>query len=46
MSERNGLASLFSDRKIGTKVAIGFGCVLAILAVVSGMTWSAFRSSA
>jgi methyl-accepting chemotaxis protein len=46
MSERNGLASLFIDRKIGTKVAIGFVCVLAILAVVSGVVWSAFRSSA
>ncbi len=46
MSKRNGLASLFIDRKIGTKVAIGFVCVLAILCVVSGMAWSAFRSSA
>ncbi len=46
MAERNGLMSLFSDRKIGTKVGLGFVCVLAILAVVSATAWSAFQSSA
>ena len=46
MRERNGLVSLFTDRRIGAKVAFGFVCVLAVLAVVSAMAWSAFRTSA
>jgi methyl-accepting chemotaxis protein len=45
MNDTNGLSSLFVDRKIGTKVALGFVCVLAILATVSAMAWSGFHSS-
>jgi hemerythrin-like metal-binding protein len=46
MSERNGLSSLLTDRGISTKIGLGFACVLAILAIVSTMAWSAFESSA
>jgi methyl-accepting chemotaxis protein len=46
MSSYNAVASLFADRKINTKIALGFACVLAILAAVSGTAWFAFRSSA
>jgi methyl-accepting chemotaxis protein len=46
MSERNGLSSLLTDRKISAKVGLGFACVLTILAIVSGMAYSAFVSSA
>jgi methyl-accepting chemotaxis protein len=46
MSDSNGLTSLFVDRKISTKITLGFVCVLAILATVSAMAWSGFRSSA
>ncbi len=46
MSDSSGLTSLFTDRKINTKVGFGFACVLAIMAVVSVTAWSAFRSSA
>jgi methyl-accepting chemotaxis protein len=46
MRERNGLVSLFTDRRIGAKVAFGFVCVLAVLAVISAMAWSAFRTAA
>ena len=31
MSDRNGLTSLLTDRKIDIKVGLGFVCVLAIL---------------
>ncbi len=34
-----GLIRLFTDRKIGTKVAIGFGCVLALMTAVSGTSY-------
>jgi methyl-accepting chemotaxis protein len=46
MGDRNALTALFADRKIGTKVGFGFACTLVILAVVSAMAWSAFRTSA
>ncbi len=46
MSDRNGLTALVTDRKIGTRIGLGFACVLVVLAVVSGMAWYAFRSSA
>ncbi|HEX3996186.1 MAG TPA: HAMP domain-containing protein, partial [Acetobacteraceae bacterium] len=46
MSAHTGLASLFTDRKIRTKVSLGFVCVLAILASVSGMAYIAFQSAA
>jgi methyl-accepting chemotaxis protein len=42
MSDRNGLLSLFTDRKISTKVAAGFGVVLVILAVSSAVAYVAF----
>ncbi|HEX3995048.1 MAG TPA: hypothetical protein VHX39_28060, partial [Acetobacteraceae bacterium] len=42
----NGLTSLLTDRKISTRIGLGFACVLAVLLVVSGITWYAFRSSA
>jgi methyl-accepting chemotaxis protein len=37
-----GVTRLFTERKIGTKVAIGFGCVLAIMAVVSATSYLSF----
>ena len=46
MSDRNGLTSLLVDRKISTKVALGFACVLVILGTVSCMAYFAFISSA
>src|ERR1700733_9946918 len=46
MSDRDGLTSLLSDRKISTRIGLGFAFVLAVLAVVSGTAWYAFRSSA
>jgi hemerythrin-like metal-binding protein len=46
MSGRNGLTLLLTDRNIRTKVSLGFVCVLAILAVVSGMAYIAFQSAA
>ena len=42
----NVLASLLTDRKIGTRIGLGFACVLAVLVAVSGITWYAFRSAA
>ena len=46
MSERNAIASLLIDRKIKTKIALGFACVLTILAITSGTAHFAFRSAA
>ena len=46
MSAFNAVASLLADRKINTKIALGFACVLTILAAVSGTAWFAFRASA
>lgn len=46
MNERNGLTSIFSDRKIATKIAAGFGAVLFILAVSSAVTYFAFGRAA
>ena len=37
-----GLLRLFVDRKINTKIAIGFGCVLVITAVISYTAYAAF----
>jgi hypothetical protein len=45
MDESNRIAALFTDRKISVKVGMGFACVLAILAAVSGTAYVAFRSS-
>jgi methyl-accepting chemotaxis protein len=41
-----GLSSLFTDRKINTKIAIGFGGVLAITAVISATAYLAFGNVA
>ncbi len=38
--------SLIANRAIGTKVTLGFACVLAILAIVSGQAYFAFDTSA
>jgi methyl-accepting chemotaxis protein len=38
----SGLLRLFVDRKINTKIAIGFGCVLVITAVISYLAYAAF----
>ena len=40
------LSRLFSDRKIGTKIAIGFACCLAITVVISVMAYVAFAKVA
>jgi methyl-accepting chemotaxis protein len=39
-----GLLRLFADRRINTKIAIGFGCVLVITAVISYMAYAAFAN--
>jgi hemerythrin-like metal-binding protein len=46
MTERRAAMGFLTNRKIGTKVSLGFACVLAILAVVSGLAWLSFRSTA
>jgi methyl-accepting chemotaxis protein len=38
----NGILRLFSDRKIGTKLMIGFACVLAITAAISISAYISF----
>jgi methyl-accepting chemotaxis protein len=45
MTTNNGAGSLIADRAIGTKVGLGFACVLAILAIVSGTAYLAFQSA-
>ena len=45
MSDRNGLTSLFIDRRISTKIGVGFACVLTILGLISGIAYFAFKSS-
>jgi len=42
MSNSQGLASVFTNRKIATKIAIGFACVLAITAILSGIAYMSF----
>ena len=37
----HGVLRFFHDRKINTKIFIGFGCVLAITAVISIIAYSA-----
>jgi methyl-accepting chemotaxis protein len=46
MSDSTGLTSLFTDRKIATKIAAGFGVVLLILAVSSTVAYLAFGQAA
>jgi methyl-accepting chemotaxis protein/CHASE3 domain sensor protein len=41
-SQGRGVLSLFNDRKIGTKLMIGFACVLAITASISISAYMAF----
>jgi methyl-accepting chemotaxis protein len=42
MNDRNGLTAMFTDRKIGTKIALGFGVVLLILGTSSFVAYFAF----
>src|ERR1700739_3216585 len=42
MSDGINLGNLMADRRIGTKIAMGFTVVLAILAVSSVSAWLAF----
>ncbi len=46
MSDHNRLVSLFTDRKIGTKIAAGFGVVLLILGLSSAAAYLAFGRTA
>ena len=46
MNPHSGKLSLLANRMIGTKIAIGFACALAILAVVSGVAYLSFHTSA
>jgi len=45
MNTHNGAGSLIADRAIGTKVGLGFACVLVLLAVVSTTAYLAFQTS-
>jgi methyl-accepting chemotaxis protein len=45
MNAHNGAGSLIADRAIGTKVGLGFACVLVILAIVSTTAYLAFQTS-
>ena len=38
-----GLGRLFADRKIGTKISLGFACVLALTVMSSGAAYFAFK---
>jgi methyl-accepting chemotaxis protein len=40
-----GLSRLFNDRKIGTKIIIGFACVLTITAVISVSSYVSFQKA-
>ena len=46
MSDRNGLTSLLTDRKIVFKVGLGFVCMLAILVITSTTAYFAFSEAA
>ncbi len=46
MNTHSGALSLIANRAIGTKIDIGFACVLAILAVVSVTAYFSFHTSA
>jgi methyl-accepting chemotaxis protein len=39
-----GLSGLFTDRKIGTKIFFGFGCVLLLMAILSGVAVMGLRA--
>ena len=41
-TQGRGLSRLFNDRKIATKIAIGFAVVLSITAVISASAYFAF----
>ena len=43
-TQSRGLSRLFNDRKIATKIAIGFACVLAITATISASALLAFNN--
>jgi CHASE3 domain sensor protein len=42
MSQSQGIAAVFTNRKIATKIAIGFACILAITAVLSAIAYTSF----
>jgi methyl-accepting chemotaxis protein len=44
MNNRSGAASLIANRGIAMKVGLGFGCVLALLAIVSFMAYRSFQT--
>ena len=46
MNTHSGALSLIANRAIGTKIDIGFACVLAILAAVSVTAYFSFHTSA
>ncbi len=41
-NQSGGISRIFNDRKISTKIMIGFGCVLAITATISVCAYTAF----
>jgi CHASE3 domain sensor protein len=45
MTIRQNALSVIANRTIGTKIATGFACVLAILAVVSGTSYFSFHTA-
>jgi methyl-accepting chemotaxis protein len=42
MSQSQGIAAVFTNRKIATKIAIGFACILAITAILSAIAYTSF----
>jgi methyl-accepting chemotaxis protein len=42
MSQSQGITAVFTNRKIATKIAIGFACILAITAVLSAIAYTSF----
>ena len=45
MNYSSAAGSMLANRAIGTKVGLGFACVLVLLAVVSGTAYLSFQSS-
>jgi methyl-accepting chemotaxis protein len=46
MNPNNGALAVIANRSIATKVSAGFACVLAIFAIVSGIAYLSFQTSA
>lgn len=40
-----GIFSIYQDRKVSTKIGLGFACTLAIFGLVAGMAWFTFRAT-